>query len=622
MLARIYGYTSAAELKNSVADISRQLYVDDSRRTEFRRLMDANDSITNFESEIYRKDGSRIWISENAWKVTDEQGRLLYYEGTVIDITALKQNQALAVAKADAEEANRVKSEFLANMSHEIRTPMTAILGYTDLLFDELREQPKAAEWLAIMRRNGNHLLGIINDILDLSKIEAGKMTIERIPCSPCQIVADVSSLMRARALEKKLAFSCEYIGTVPETIQTDPTRLRQILINLVSNAIKFTQHGGVHVVTRVLKTEDETSGAIMAFDVVDSGMGLTPEQLAVLFEAFTQADTSHTRRFGGTGLGLTISRRLAQMLGGDITVKSIAGQGSTFTLTVDVGPLRGVRMIQKARESMVPSTAEGTPLADTGAALPTLKGSILLAEDGPDNQQMISLLLKKAGALVTVAENGKVAVEKALSALHNGQPFDLVLMDMQMPEMDGYAATRDLRARNYRLPIVALTAHAMASDRQRCLDAGCDEYTTKPVDRRALLGLCARFMSPQRGRTPVDAPVVDANVIHPPLYSELSGDPDLLAAVVSFNAVLPARLAAIQKALAESDLETLAGLAHQLKGSAGTFGYMPITHAAAALEQAAKTRQDVDQLADSVRSLATLVARAQAAGVPTAAKA
>ncbi len=613
MLAEIYGYESADELKNNVGDISRQLYVDDARRTDFRRLMDQNNSLTSFESEIYRKDGTRIWISENAWRVCDEQGQLLYYEGTVVDITAIRQNQALSSAKDAAEEASRAKSEFLANMSHEIRTPMTAILGYTDLLLDDLRESPRVAEWLQIMRRNGNHLLGIINDILDLSKIEAGKMTVEHIECSPCQLVADVSSLMRARAMEKKLSFSCEYVGKIPESIQTDPTRLRQILINLVSNAIKFTQHGGLHVVTRVMKTASEEGPAVMAFDVIDSGMGLTRDQQAKLFEAFNQADTSHTRRFGGTGLGLAISRKLAQMLGGDITVTSQEGQGSTFTVTCSVGMLAGVRMITRPREAMVPATDEGTPMAETGNALPTLKGRILLAEDGPDNQQMISLILNKAGADVTVACNGKVAVEKALAAFNEGRPFDLILMDMQMPELDGYAATRDLRNRNYRLPIVALTAHAMATDRQRCLDAGCDEYSTKPVDRRKLLGLAARFMQGSQ-LTSEDA---NSSMTHPPLYSDLSNDPNLLTAVTSFINILPSRFAAIQSAMDGRDLEVLAKLAHQLKGSAGTFGFMPITHAAAALEQIAKGQADLVKLTESVKALATLVARVRAGGVP-----
>jgi PAS domain S-box-containing protein len=618
MLARLYGYDGPDELRASVADIGRQLYVEEARRTAFRETIERNGSVTNFESEIYRKDGSRIWISENAWRVCDGAGRLLYYEGTVMDITAVRQNQALNVAKRQAEEANRAKSEFLANMSHEIRTPMTAILGYTDLLLDEMRPEARASEWLSIVRRNGNHLLGIINDILDLSKIEAGKMTVERIDCSPCGLVADVASLMRARAMEKKLAFACEFVGRIPETIATDPTRLRQILMNLVSNAIKFTQHGGVHVVTRMLRTASDGETAILAFDVIDSGVGLTAEQQERLFEAFTQADTSHTRRFGGTGLGLAISRRLAQMLGGDITVQSLSGQGSTFTVTVDVGTLAGVRMINRPREAMVPTLAEGTPLADTGAPLATLRGRILLAEDGPDNQQMISLILRKAGATVTVAENGQVAVAEAMRALRAGEPFDLIFMDMQMPELDGYRATRELRGRDYRLPIVALTAHAMASDRTRCLEAGCDEYATKPVDRRKLLALAARFLGGRPGSAAGDDDAV-ASLTHPPLYSELTDDPDLLVAVTSFINVLPKRLNAIHEALAQSDLEGVARLAHQLKGSAGTFGFMPVTHAAAALEQAARTQAGLAQVAESIAGLNVLVERVKAGGVPGA---
>jgi len=600
MLARIYGYESTDELVNSVKEIGQQLYVDAGRREAFTHLMDTHDRITNFESRIRRKDGVIIWISENARACRDAQGTVLYYEGTVVDITEQKRNAELARSKRQAEEANRLKSEFLANMSHEIRTPMTAILGYADLLGDELRENSKAVEWLQVMRRNGNHLLSIINDILDLSKIEAGKMTVERIMSSPTQIVADVASLMRARASEKGLAFSVEYLGAVPEYIRTDPTRLRQILLNLVSNAVKFTPMGGVHLVTRLLDDPADPSPRIQ-FDVVDSGIGLTAEQRDRLFEAFTQADASHTRRFGGTGLGLAISKKLAQLLGGDISVQSMPGDGSTFSVVVETGSLSGVTMIEKPREALIGSTGVTTE----SEATMEVGGRVLLAEDGPDNQQMISLILRKAGCDVTIADNGRKALNMAMEARAMGQAFDLILMDMQMPEMDGYAATRELRRQGYTLPVVALTAHAMAGDREKCMAAGCDDFATKPINRKVLLEVVRTYLN-QRQDPALEGPALE------PLESDIDDDPDMYAAIDSFVSVLPARARAIEDALRQSDYQTLMHLAHQLKGSAGTFGFMPITDAAAQLEQRVKTGAQMQQIEVAIRELSTLIQRTQ----------
>jgi len=616
MLARLYGYDSPHELMNSVSEISRQIYVDDGRREAFKALMDQSDQITNFESRIRRKDGTVICISENARACRDASGRVQYYEGTVVDVTQQKRNEELTRSKRQADEANRLKSEFLANMSHEIRTPMTAILGYADLLGDELHDNTKAVEWLQIMRRNGNHLLGIINDILDLSKIEAGKMTVETILASPTQIIADVASLMRARASEKGLAFNVEYTGFIPEYIQTDPTRLRQILLNLVSNAVKFTQMGGVHLVARLLDDPSAPSPR-MQFDVVDTGIGMTAEQRDKLFEAFTQADTSHTRRFGGTGLGLTISRKLAQILGGDITVQSTPGHGSTFSLIVCCGALAGVKMIENPTEALV-----GAPGATTDAdSTNQVGGRVMLAEDGPDNQQMISLILRKAGCDVTIAENGRKAMLGALEAQEKGLPFDLILMDMQMPEMDGYAATRELRRRGYTRPIVALTAHAMAGDREKCMAAGCDDFATKPINRKVLLGVVKRYVDTQSPASEalesLEAP--EAKDVLEPLLSDIDDDPDMFPAIDSFIGVLPARARAIEDALRAADHQALMQLAHQLKGSAGTFGFMPITDAAAQLEQRVKTGAQLTQVEAAIRELTTLIARTQVRAKTTA---
>ncbi len=442
----------------------------------------------------------------------------------------------LQEARTKAEASARAKSEFLANMSHEIRTPMTAILGYTDLLLDRRGDDPILSEALGTVRRNGQYLLQIVNDILDISKIEAGKLEIERLRCSPFQLMEEVRSLMQVRAEEQNIPLMISWEGGIPETVETDPTRLRQILINLVSNAIKFTRTGSVKVIGRLLPgaAGDDRDGidGRLQFDVVDTGIGMTVEHLAKLFRPFTQADSSTTRRYGGTGLGLTISRRLACMLGGDITVESQPDQGSRFSVTVTTGPLRDVpRVCPQQRDeaageakselpadpSWEPSTVPGVddrtpptdpvPTAPRVAAMDRLACRILVAEDGVDNRRLIRFLLAKAGADVTLAENGLVACELAQDAVAEGRPFDVVLMDMQMPVLDGYDATRRLRAEGYVHPIIALTANAMSSDRELCLAAGCDDYSTKPIDRGHLFGCTLAALAREGAATDCDAP-------------------------------------------------------------------------------------------------------------------
>jgi len=360
---------------------------------------------------------------------------------------------------------------------------MTAILGFSEVVLGNVRD-PENVDGLKTIRRNGEYLLEIVNDILDLSKIESGKMEVEQIECSPCQILSDVASLMRVRSSAKGLPLEIEYDGPIPQYIHSDPTRLRQILINLVGNAIKFTEAGKVRVLARLLDADSDEPK--LKFDIVDTGIGMTEEQIAKLFQPFSQADTSTTRKFGGSGLGLTISRRLAVMLGGGVSVHSTIGQGSTFSFTASTGPLEGVNLVDNPTEAGVsieedPKPADGNVLLDC---------RILLAEDRPDNQRLISFILKKAGADVTLAENGQIALDLALLARDESAPFDIILMDMQMPVMDGYTATAKLREAGYTDTIVALTAHAMASDREKCLAAGCDDFTTKPIDRKELLKL------------------------------------------------------------------------------------------------------------------------------------
>jgi signal transduction histidine kinase/ActR/RegA family two-component response regulator len=403
-------------------------------------------------------------------------------------------NRLLLEAKEEAESANRAKSEFLANMSHEIRTPMTAIIGYADILLDDL-SKPANIDAATTIKQNGECLISLIDDILDLSRIEAGRIEVRKTNCPLQEIVDDVSSLMDIRATAKSLPYVVRLERSVPESIHTDPVCLRQILMNLVGNAIKFTETGSVEFVVRHLDEPGEEPR--LRFDVIDTGIGIAEDKIDKIdkiFSQFTQADNSLTRQSGGTGLGLSICQRLADLLGGEIKVSSTFGVGSTFSLIIAIGSSVGKQ----------PSPTESEPA--TVSIAPDFQGllnncTILLAEDCHANQRIISFFLSKSGANVTLAENGQVAMELANSAVREERPYDLILMDMQMPVLDGYLATRQLRTNGYRGPIVALTAHAMGYDRQKCLDAGCDDYATKPVDREKLVSLVGRYIT---NETPV----------------------------------------------------------------------------------------------------------------------
>ncbi len=403
---------------------------------------------------------------------------------SMVRAKALMDDQALelAAARDAAESANRSKSDFLANMSHEIRTPMTAILGYADMLASEPgidRAPPERRHALVTIKNNGEHLLGIINDILDLSKIEAGKLDIEHIQCSPGEICEDVITLMRGRCEAKQIGLSLEYQTPIPTTIHSDPVRFRQIVINLLSNSIKFTERGEVRLSLGV--EHDTTTGrAMMRLEMRDTGIGMTAEQLAKLFRPFTQADSSTTRKYGGTGLGLTICRRLADMLGGSIDVSSEYGQGTTFTVRLPTGNIAGVATVSQPGERAANAAVSKKPPE-------RLEYRILVAEDGPDNQRLLQHFLGKAGAQLTLVDDGQKALETALRAELADEPFHVVLMDMQMPVLDGYGAATALREAGYRRPIIALTANAMSGDREKCLAAGCDDFATKPFERGKL---------------------------------------------------------------------------------------------------------------------------------------
>jgi PAS domain S-box-containing protein len=545
-------------------------------------------AVRDYALEIRHRDGHTTPVLCSASVYRDHAGDTVGVCAVLRDVTERRRVETeLKQAHEAAEAANLAKTQFLANMSHELRTPMTAVLGYVDLIAEGCSKRCEfgastLAQHVDSVTRNAKYLLQLINEVLDLSKIEAGKLQTELVRCSLPELLADIESLVRVRATSKGLTLSVECAGPIPETICTDPTRLRQILINLLGNALKFTEQGSVRLVVT------PRAGDILQFDVVDTGIGLTSEQITRLFQPFTQGDASIHRRYGGTGLGLSISRRLIQMLGGEITVESQPGAGSTFRVAVAVGALDGVKRVSYPSGG---GAAQAAP-ADRAVARPKLNGRILLAEDGPDNQRLITLFLQQAGLQVTAVENGQMAVEAALRELEAGRPFDVILMDMQMPVLSGFDATTLLRQKGYRRPIVALTAHAMAGDREKCIDAGCNMVASKPIERAKLLGIVATHLP-----KPAFTPTADS----PP----------------AFLAELSTRIAALQRCLAAHDLGTLATLARELRSAADVHRLGPLTECAQRLAEAADLSGDFQTLQTLVQQLVTACQNAQVAALP-----
>jgi len=438
------------------------------------------------EDPFERVDGTVEWLQWEAhpwYDTTGEVGGLIFF--TQVITNRKYEQEELIHARLQAEQASLAKSNFLANMSHEIRTPLTAILGYTDILLDGSLSVSTRDTHLQTIKRSGDHLLTIINDILDLSKIEAGRMTIEKIRLSPVEIVQEVLANFKERAAQKNLQLTARCVGPIPQTILTDPVRVRQILINLIGNAIKFTTEGSVQLSIRSVPSLGNEL-IRLAFDVTDTGPGIAPEQQVHLFQPFVQADNSTTRRFGGTGLGLTISRRMAQLLDGDVTLRSKLGEGSTFTATIATGSLRDIPFVN----TLDLTTLVPAPISDSQLRL---DGHILLAEDSPENHRLIKMLLTKAGATVDVVENGQLAIDTFMKA--SPGTYQLIIMDVQMPVLDGISATSKLRCLGVTHPILALTANAMAEDRTRCLNAGFTDFLTKPLDRQKLIQTCHHYL-------------------------------------------------------------------------------------------------------------------------------
>jgi PAS domain S-box-containing protein len=712
-LARIYGYETPEALINSLTDIGGQLYVNPSRRAEFARLMQEHSTVSGFESQVYRRDGQIFWITETARTVRDASGALLYYEGTVEDITERKRaEEELQKAKAAAEAAVRAKSVFLANMSHEIRTPMNGIMGMTELALDT-DLTPEQREYLTIVKDSADALLELLNDLLDFSKIEAGKWDLETIDFSLRHDLETTLKMLAIRAHSKGLELAYHIPESVPDALLGDPGRLRQIVVNLLGNAIKFTAQG--EVVMRVQVEWQTESEVYLHLTVADTGIGIPTDKQHAIFDPFTQADNTTTRRFGGTGLGLAISARLVAMMGGHIWVESQVGQGSTFHFTARFGcysPHRlqpsssreylrhvsvlvvddnatnrqilaeqftawGMRptlvasgpaaltMLQRAAVGGVPF-----PLVLLDAQMPTMDGfivaqqvpqqselipatimmltsasgprdaarcrelglasyltkpikpsellqvicailhpvpgaepapalvqpapmrgqrtlHILLVEDNPINQRLTVWMLEKWGHTVVVVDNGKAA----LAALAR-DTFALVLLDVQMSEMDGFATTAAIRQQEHitgnHIPIVAVTADAMAGDRERCLRAGMDAYLTKPLQARQLFHVIERLL-PSPVHTPEMEQIAKPGVaVFDPqaALSRVRGDREMLLDIVRlFCDEMPEMLSTLRSAITRGDGHAVERTAHSVKGTVSGFGAQAAQEAALKLE-------------------------------------
>ncbi|MBF0496381.1 MAG: response regulator [Deltaproteobacteria bacterium] len=758
-MSKILGYESPEELVSSITDLARQVYVNPDDRRVLTQLLLEKGQIIGLEAPFRRKDGTIIYVSISARVVRSNSGKVLYYEGSLVDITEQKEKEKAEKEREAALAANRAKSEFLASMSHEIRTPMNAILGMADILW-ETNLSPEQRQYVHTFRSAGENLLDIINDILDLSKVEAGQFELESIDFDLRELVEKTNKILAMRAYEKGLELPCQVASEIPNILIGDPTRLRQILVNLMGNAIKFTEAG--EVVLRVVPDEQAGEPGALLFSIEDTGIGIAVEHQQLIFESFTQADSSTTRKHGGTGLGLTISKKLVEMMGGRIWVESCPGRGSTFYFTVKLGVKEGclnqrpqlemnvnglkalivddnatnrmilndtlsgwgavvteadngleaIELLAQAHDAGKPfdlllvdrrmpdldgfavvervmENQEAAPrivmmitsddrsgdrvrsrelglsgylvkpvgrselmeavLQATGDRDPMIKSvsgefrengtinlpalDILLVEDNPSNRRIIELYLKNTLCRLDMAENGQVAVEKFVAGR-----YDLVLMDIVMPVTDGFEATRRIRQwekANSRPPteIVALTANAFKGDKQKCLDAGCNDYLTKPVNKDRLFKTIQNFVMKKRGDGGIVttiSPLVTGKTDRsqevtygrpatekPSASQGIEMKIDYVAKVNSIlEDLIPEFMSdyrnyvgSMHQALADGDFDTLKRIAHSVKGSAGSYGFIYLGELGLAIELAAK-RADTAAIADHLAVFADYLDR------------
>ncbi|MCQ1854449.1 PAS domain-containing hybrid sensor histidine kinase/response regulator [Neorhizobium galegae] len=545
-----------------------------------RRVL-AEKSLTDYELTVRSRDGKQTVVSYNATTFYDRSRTLQGVFAAARDVTERKRFEAeLQLAKAAAESASRTKSDFLASMSHEIRTPMNAVMGIADLLA-KTSLTPEQDKYVQIFRRSGDNLLNLINDILDLSKVEASQLDLEQTGFSLSDHLEKVIEMVAPKAQEKGLTLVCEIEKNVSNDLVGDPTRLRQVLLNLLGNAVKFTEAGMVSL--KVARDQDGSVPTALRFSVSDTGIGIAEGKLARVFERFTQADSSTTRRFGGSGLGLTISKRLVELMGGRIWVTSTVAQGSVFSFTVPF-------------EVWVAANRPVSAPVGAGPEVPLPALRILMAEDSPDNCIIALAYLEDTPYLIDVAETGLIACE-----MFKAGHYDLLLMDRQMPVMDGLTATRTIRAwekANSRapIPIIALTASALKGDREACLAAGCTAYLSKPIKQDVLLQAIKDY---------------SAIASHPPKDDDRHDIPPSWQPSARLAARIPAYLESCRQnvvtmgeALDRADFEAVTILGHNMRGSGGAFGFQAITDFGAGLEQASEnsdvgtSRRLVDELA------------------------